>query len=308
MKIAVFGTGGVGGYYGARLANAGEDVRFIARGAHLEAIRKNGLRVRSALGDAHVHPAHASDDPNTIGPVDLVIIAVKLYDTDAAASGCLPLLGPDTSVVSFQNGVTAAETLATEVGADRVFAGTTHILATIAAPGEIAHLGTMAKLRFGELDGRPSARVSGLLAACQRAKIDAAISDDINVDIWTKFAFIAPASGITSLLRLPLGPIREDPETRALLRAAVDEAVAVARQSGVALPDDLAETHMAMIDGLPETMGSSMLHDLTQSRRLELPWLSGTVARLGREKGVPTPTHDVIVTALKLHAGGAMSP
>lgn len=304
MKIAIFGAGGVGGYYGARLAAAGEDVHFIARGSHLAAIRTNGLRVASALGDVHVHPAQATEDPAEIGPVEVVMIAVKLYDTEAVAAACPTLMGPDTAVVSFQNGVTAMDTLSAAVGAERVFGGLTYILATIARPGAIEHLGEMAKIRFGEADGKRTGRVEALEAACRRAGIDAAVSDDITVDLWTKFAFLAPASGVTSLLRLPLGPIRADPDTRALLQAAMDEAVTVARAQGVELPGDLVERHMALVDGLPETMGSSMLHDLTQGKRLELPWLSGTVSRMGREAGVPTPTHDTIATALKLHAAG----
>lgn len=304
MKIAIFGTGGVGGYYGARLAAAGEDVHFIARGAHLNAIRTNGLRVNSANGGVHVQPAQATDDPADIGPVDLVMVAVKLYDTEAAAAACRALLGPETAVVSFQNGVTAADTLAGAVGAERVFGGLTYILATIEQPGIIAHVGEMARIRFGESDGTRTTRVQRFEKACLGAGIDAAISDDITVDLWTKFAFLAPVSGVTSLVRLPMGPVRADPDTRALLRSAMDEAVAVAHARGVRLPGDLAERHMAMVDGLPATMGSSMLHDLTHGKRLELPWLSGTVARMGREAGVPTPTHDTIVTALKLHAGG----
>jgi len=304
MKIAIFGTGGVGGYYGARLAAAGQDVHFIARGAHLDAIRTHGLRVTSANGDVHVHPAQATDDPGAVGPVDLVVIAVKLYDTEAAAAACPDLLGPETAVVSFQNGVTAADTLAAAVGAERVFGGLTYILATIARPGVVEHLGEMAKIRFGELDGTRTVRVERLEAACLAAGIDTAISDDIVVDLWTKFAFLAPMSGVTSLLRLPVGPIRSDPDTRALLSAAIEEAVAVALAKGVQLSNDLVEQHMALVDGLPATMGSSMFHDLTHEKRLELPWLSGTVARMGCEAGVPTPTHDTIVTALKLHAGG----
>ncbi len=304
MKIAIFGAGGVGGYYGARLAAAGEDVHFIARGAHLDAIRTHGLRVGGVNGDVRVQPAQATGDPAEIGPVDLVMVAVKLYDTEAVAAACPALLGPETAVVSFQNGVTAADTLAAALGAERVFGGLTYILATIEQPGVIAHVGEMAKIRFGELDGTRTARVEELEAACLGADIDAAVSDDITIDLWIKFAFLAPASGVTSLVRLPLGPIRADPDTRAMLSAAMEETVAVAHARGIQLPGDLAERHMAMVDGLPGTMGSSMLHDLTHGKRLELSWLSGTVARMGREAGVPTPTHDTIVTALKLHAGG----
>ncbi len=304
MKIAVFGTGGVGGYYGARWAAAGEEVHFVARGAHLEAMKAAGLRVSSPNGDLHLEPVRATDDPATIGPVDLVVVAVKLYDTESVARGCAPLLGPETSVVSFQNGVTAVETLAAAVGAERVFGGTTYIMSVIEEPGVILHTGRRARLVFGELDGRSSPRVQALLEACERAGVDAVVTDDIRGLIWSKFTFLVALSGMTSLMRLPVGSIRSDPETRALFRAAVDEAVAVARAKGVPVRDDMADRHMATVDDLPASVGSSMLYDLTHGKRLELPWLSGTVSRMGAELGVPTPVHDVVAAALKPYAEG----
>jgi len=300
----VFGTGGVGGYFGGRLAAAGEDVRFVARGRHLEALRQGGLRVRSALGDLHLDPVSVFDNPADAGPADLVIISVKLYDTDAAAAGCRPMLGPDTAVVSLQNGVTAASELEPVVGADRVFGGTAYIQATIAEPGVIAHAGTLAKLVFGEFDGRRTPRVEAFVGACERAGIDAAISDDICGAIWAKFTFLTALSGVTTLLRLPVGPIRSDPDTRDMFHDAVDEAVAVARSQGVCLPNAIVDRHMKTLDTLAAEAGSSMLHDLSEGRRLELAWLSGTVVRIGRAAGVPTPTHAAITAALKLHAGG----
>ncbi|MCW5698692.1 MAG: 2-dehydropantoate 2-reductase [Rhodospirillales bacterium] len=306
MKIAIFGSGGVGGYFGAHLA-AAEDVSFLARGAHLEAMREEGLRVRSANGDVHLQLVQATDDPGAIGPVDVVVVAVKLYDTEAAAAVLLPLVGPETAVVSLQNGVTAAETFGRAVGPEHVFGGVTYISAVIAAPGVIAHTGTLARLVVGELDNRRTARVEAFIAACQRVGLDAAVSDDISVEIWSKFTFLSAMSGVTSLLRLPLGPIREDTETRALFISAFDEAVAVARAKGIALPDDMVARHMARIDELPPGMGSSMLYDLSHGKRLELPWLSGTVVDLGRTLGVATPTHAFITTALKLHTEGAVS-
>lgn len=302
MRIAVFGAGGVGGYYGARLASAGVEVHFIARGAHLEAIRISGLSVKSANGDLHIHPAGVTDDPAAIGPVDLVLVAVKLYDT--IPEDIRPLVGPETAVVSFQNGVMAAESLAAVLGPERVIGGMTQIISVIAAPGVIAHGGTMARLVFGELDGRRTPRVEAFHAACAGAGIDAEISADIQADIWSKFVFLAPFSGVTALMRLPIGPIRADAGTRALYRRATEEAFAVARAKGIRLPDDQVDRHMELVDGLPEDLGSSMLHDLTQGRRLELPWLSGTVVSLGRELGQPTPTHGFIEAALKLHADG----
>ena len=304
MKIAIFGSGGVGGYFGARFAAAGEDVHFVARGGHLEAIRRHGLQVRSDLGNVHIDPAQATDDPATVGAADLVLVAVKLYDMDQAARACAPLVGPDSTVVSFQNGVTAVDTLAASFGRDRVIGGATYILSVIEAPGVIAHKGAFAKLIFGETDGARTARVEALLEACRRADIEAAISDNIAGDIWSKFAILASLSGMTALTRLPLGPIRTDPDTGAMLREAVAEVVAVANARGVGLPADAFDKAMAGLDSLPDAMSSSLRHDLENGSRLELDWLSGAVCRLGRDSGVATPTHDVIRTALKLHAAG----
>ncbi|MFB3135962.1 MAG: ketopantoate reductase family protein, partial [Rhodospirillales bacterium] len=251
MKIAVFGSGGIGGYFGARLAAAGGDVHFIARGAHLEAMRAGGLRVRSLNGDLHMETVHATDDPAAIGPVDVVLVAVKLYDTDAAARDCAPLVGPGTMVVSFQNGVAAADAFAAAVGRAHVIGGLAYIFSTIEAPGVIAHKGTLAKLVFGELDGGRTPRVEALLAACREAAIEAAISEDITADIWSKFAFLAALSGMTALVRLSIGPIRAEAGTRAMLRRAMEEVVAVARAKGIDLAADLVERHMETVDGLP---------------------------------------------------------
>jgi 2-dehydropantoate 2-reductase len=304
MKIAVYGTGGVGGYFGSRLAAAGEDVTFIARGTHLEAMRKNGLVLKSGLGDLHIDPARATDDPASIGPVDAVFISVKLYDTESAAEGCKPLVGPDTLVVSFQNGVTAADTLSAALGSAPVIGGTTYIMSTIKSPGVISHLGTMAKLVFGELDGKRTARVEALLAACENAGFDATLNDNITSAIWHKFVFFAALSGLTALMRKPIGPIRTDPDTRALCRATLEEGIAVAAAKGIAMPPNMIDKHMTTVDGLPETMASSMYHDISAGKRLELPWISGAMVRFGRELDVPTPIHEMICTALKLHVEG----
>jgi 2-dehydropantoate 2-reductase len=301
------GSGGVGGYLGGRLAAGGQDVTFVARGAHLAAIREHGLALRSALGDALIRPAQASDDPATIGPVDLVIFAVKLYDTETAAVATRPLIGPRTGVVTFQNGVDSTEVLARVLGRDHVVGGVAKIASVVAAPGVIQHTGTMAEFAFGELDGRRSARARALADALQAGRVEHRISEDIRRDIWDKMAFLATFAGLTALMRLPIGPIREDPETRALLRAGLDEAFAVARAKGIALPDEFVETTIAHCNRLPYEMKSSMLQDLERGRRLELPWLSGALVRLGRELGVPTPTHAFIATVLKLHAAGGVS-
>ncbi|MCC7016221.1 MAG: 2-dehydropantoate 2-reductase [Rhodospirillales bacterium] len=305
MRIAFVGTGGIGGYFGARLKAAGESVAFLARGAHLAAMRRDGLRLKSALGDLRVYPVEASEDARAIGPVDFAVVAGKLYDTDAAAEACRALIGPNTSVVSLQNGVTAVDTLAKAVGAERVFGGVAYIMATIEEPGTIVHTGTMARLVLGELQGGTSARVAALASSFRRAGVEIEENPDISAAIWTKFAFLAPLSGITALTRTTAGPIRQDPGARGLFKKAIAETVALARARKVTLPPDATERAMAFLDGLPADMGSSMLYDLRHGKRLELPWLSGAVARLGREADVPTPTHDFIVAALGLYAAGA---
>lgn len=301
MRIAVLGAGGVGGYFGARLAAAGEEVAFLARGAHLRALRERGLRLESGLGDLHLLPVTASDDPAAIGPVDLVLFAVKLWDTGTAAAAARPLLGPETAVVTFQNGVESLEVLGRVLGPERVLGGATFIAAVIAEPGVIRHTGTMARLIFGAPDGTVPPAARALLAACRRAGIDAALSDRIVAAIWEKFIFLSAFSGITTLTRHPAGPIRSHPETRALLIDAMEETAAVARALGIAIADDIVARHTALFDGLPGETKSSMLQDLERGGRLELPWLSGAVVRLGARCGVATPIHRVVAAALLLH-------
>ena len=305
MKIAVVGSGGVPGYLGGRLAAAEQDVTFVARGAHLGAIREHGLTLRSPLGDVLIRPAQASDDPAAIGPVDLVIFAVKLYDTEAAAQATKPLIGPHTGVVTLQNGVDSTDLLSRVLGRDHVIGGVAHIAAVIDEPGVIRHTGTMASFVFGKLDAAKSERVAALATALGAAGVDHRISEDIQRDIWDKMAFLSTFAGLTTLMRLPIGPIREDAETRAMLREGLREACAVARAKGIALPDDFVEGTLTRCDRLPYEMKSSMLQDLERGRRLELPWLSGAIVRLGHEVGVPTPTHAFITTALRLHADGS---
>lgn len=304
MRIAIMGSGGVGGYFGGRLAAAGEDVTFIARGAHLDAIRAHGLVLESTLGDVTVTPAQASDDPAAVGPVDLVIFTVKLYDTEAAAEATRPLLGPATGVVTFQNGVDSTEVLGRLLGIEHVIGGVAQIGAVVARPGVIRHSSPFARFLFGELDGAPSTRVEALAQACTAAGIDHEVSTDISLAIWRKMIFLAPMSGMTALLRQPIGPIRADPDTRAMLERCIDEAVQVAIAARVQVTDSAVEETMGWVDALAPGMRSSMLEDLEQGRRLELPWLSGALVRLGRTLGVPTPTHAFITTALKPHLAG----
>jgi 2-dehydropantoate 2-reductase len=304
MRIAIMGSGGVGGYVGGRLAASGQDVVFIARGAHLAAPRERGLRIESALGDVALDPAAASDDPAAVGPVDLVIFAVKLYDSESAAEATRPLAGPGTGVVTLQNGVDSVAVLARALGAQHVIGGAVHIASTIAAPGLIRHTGTMARLQFGELDGGHSERVAALSQALEQAGVDHQVSDDIERDIWAKMVFLATFSGLTALTRSSIGPIRTDADTRALYQAGLAEALAVAHAKGIALPEDFVARSLARTDQLPAEMKSSLQHDLEAGRRLELPWLSGAIVRMGKELGIATPTHAFITTALSLHVAG----
>ena len=303
MKIVVVGAGGVGGYFGARLAAAGADVHFLARGAHLAAMRSRGLRIESPKGDLHLPQVAATDDPADIGPSDVVLFTVKLYDIDSALALLPPLLGPDAVVIPLQNGVEAVSRLSRAVGAAHTAGGTTYITAVIAEPGVIRHT-VMDSLFFGEIDGRRSTRLERLLDACQHAGFRATLSDDINVDIWTKFVRLSVFSGITTVARSAIGPIVSDPDLFALLKDALHEAYAVARANRIAVPPALIQDVDRAYAMMSPDAKSSMLHDLERGRRLELPWLSGAVVRLGQELGVPTPTHRFIATVLKPFVNG----
>jgi 2-dehydropantoate 2-reductase len=304
MKIAVMGTGGVGGYFGARLAQAGCEVSFIARGSHFAAIREHGLKVESPLGDMHLSPVRITDDPRTLVPVDLVLFSVKLWDTEAAARSIASLFGPDTGIVSFQNGVQKDDILRGVFGEKAVMGGVGYIATAIARPGVIRHTGTLQRLVFGEYDGQPSLRAEALLAACRRAGIEAELSTDIRRQIWEKFVFLVGLSGTTATTRMPIGPVRENPRTRSFLRDLMREAVAVARAHGVTVPEDYAEKRLAFCDSLPPDMTSSLYHDLERGNPLEVQWLSGGVVQLGEQAGVPTPANRAVWDILALHAAG----
>jgi 2-dehydropantoate 2-reductase len=304
MKMCVIGSGGVGGYFGGRLAAAGTEVTFVARGPHLAALRANGLRVESALGSIHVDPVRATDDPAALGPCDLVVIAVKLWSTADAVEAAAPLMGDDSAIVSLQNGVEAVPLLCRRFGRERVLGGVAQISAVIESPGVIRHNGTIQRLVFGELDGRRSPRIEAFLAACLGAGIDALVSDDIERAIWEKFVFLVGLSGMTTLIRCPIGPIRENPTTRALLLQVMSEAAALGRARGISLPDDCAARQLAFMDMLPGDLVSSMLGDLRRGNPLELAWLSGTVARAAEELGISAPANSFIRAALTLHAAG----
>ena len=305
MRIAVMGAGGVGGYFGARLAAAGHDVAFVARGRHLAAMRERGLTVRSALGDVALAQPGVADDPATLGPVDVVLFAVKLWDTEPAAEAVRPLLAKGGFVIPFQNGVESIERVGAVLGAERVMGGVAYIAATIAEPGVIAHTGTMARLRFGPVLPAQRPAAEALHAACRDAGVDAEISADIRRALWEKFVFLAAFSGLTSVARQPIGVLRGDPDLRAALEAAMREAWAVGRAKHVALPDDFVLQQMKFADGLPAEMRSSMLNDLSAGGRLEAPWLSGAVARMATELGIPAPVNATLFAALKPYCAGA---
>jgi 2-dehydropantoate 2-reductase len=304
MRIAVMGTGGVGGYFGARLARAGHDVAFVARGRQLEALRAQGLRVESPLGDIHLPEVQATDDPAAIGAVDLVLFSVKLWDTLEAAESVRPLLGADTAVVSFQNGVVKDDILREALGAGHVIGGVAYIAATIAGPGLIRHSGTLQKLEFGEYDGSLSARVRQFRDACAASGIDAETSGQIEQTIWEKFVFLVGLSGTTSLARTSVGPIRSHPRSRAFLHDTMEEVVQVARAQGVPLPPDYADERLAFTDSVPATMTSSMHHDLEHGNRLEVRWLSGDVVERGVRLGIETPCNRAIYDILSIHSQG----
>jgi 2-dehydropantoate 2-reductase len=309
MKIAIIGAGGVGGYFGARLAAAGHEVAFVARGAHKDAIKAKGLTVHSPLGDLHLPAPDVVDDPAAVGPREAVLFCVKLWDVPGAAEILRPMLGRESCVVPIQNGVSVTDTLSGLLGAAQVLGAVTQISASIEAPGVIRHHGDFARLIFGEPGGEPgggsSARLERLAAACRAAGIEARVSPDIAVEIWVKFIFLAAMAGATAFYRAPIGEIRDDPERWARLEAMVRETAAVGRAKGVALPEDAEESSLGFLRKLPPAMKSSMQLDLERGRRLELEWLNGEVVRLGQELGVPTPETAAVYEALKPFALGA---
>lgn len=305
MRIAVIGTGGVGGYFGGRLAQAGNDVTFVARGRQLDALRERGLRVQSAGGDFTVAPVIAVEDMRDIAPVDVAMLCVKLWDVEPIAPRLAPLLRGGGVVVPFQNGVDSHVILQRVLGPAHVLGGVAYIAATIGAPGVIVHTGSMARLVVGAFGAGQAAAADGFAQACRRAGIDCSVSPDIRAALWSKYVFLAALAGVTSLARQPVGVIRADPELRATMAAAMAEIVAVARASGVELGDGFVERQLAFLDGLPAEMRSSMQNDLAAGHRLEAPWLAGGVGRMGATAGVPTPVNATIYAALKPYLAGA---
>lgn len=303
MRVAVIGAGGVGGYFGARLAAGGADVAFVARGAHGEAMRRDGLRVLSARGDLHLAKVRLLDE-EAKEPFDAVLIAVKMYDLEAAARRAVALTGPRTVVVPLQNGVEAAGIMGRHLAAANVAGGVAYIAGAIEAPGVIRHVGQMARLVFGPLEEAQRPALAELAEACAAGGLEGALVPDVTAEIWKKFVFLAPFAAITCFARQPIGPVRDQPALWHRFEAMVHEAIEVGRAKGVTLPADLAGERLAFVRGLPAEMSSSMLTDLQNGRRLELDWLVGAVVRLGVAAGVKVPVSAEVYGALEPLAGG----
>jgi 2-dehydropantoate 2-reductase len=306
MRIAVMAAGAVGAYFGGRLALAGHDVFFIARGAHLAAIRSNGLKIESVHGDLHLPAPNVTDDPRTVGPVDIVLFAVKLWDTEQAADQAKPLIGAETRLITLQNGIDSVERLSSVLGTEHVVGGAAYISTVISAPGVIKHSSQFAAMRFGRADGQADATLTAFAQACKAAKVDGSISTNIERELWEKFIFLTAMSGATAALRSPIGPILADPDTNAFIRQLMLEAFTVGNAKGIALDAAYLEERATFLQNTTApTMKASMAHDLDRGNRLELDWLSGKVRALGRELGIPTPASDTVYIVLKLHRTGA---
>jgi 2-dehydropantoate 2-reductase len=305
MRIAIVGTGGVGGGYGAALAKAGADVTFIARGAHLAAMKSAGLKVLSPRGDIHLVPTQATDNPAEIGKVDVVLFCVKLWDVESAGERIKPLVGPGTAVIPLQNGIDAHERLLPILGSNAVMGGVAQLSASITAPGTITQVGTFMRMVFGELDGRRSQRAEDFLALCLKAGFEAMLSEAILTELWMKFILLASNAGMMSLSRQAIGSLRDDPDMLPIFRAAYQEVADVGRAKGVTLPADAIERILQATMHFPPSMKASMALDLDRGNRLEVPWLSGKVAELGRQLNIATPTHSMMYAMLKPYAMGA---
>jgi 2-dehydropantoate 2-reductase len=305
MRIAVIGAGGIGGIYGAALAKAGADVAFVARGAHLAAMRRDGLRIEGDRGETHIRPVQATDDIAGVGHIDFALLCVKLWDLENAGEQIRPLIGPQTAIVPLQNGIDAAERLIPILGRRAVMGGAAFVTGAIVAPGVIRQTGAYQRMTFGELDGSISTRGERLRDCCERAGFEGVLSPDIMAPIWEKFILLVPLSGLNALTRLPLGRWRDDPELCALYEASLRETVAVGLAEGVRLAADSIDKTLAMMRTMPPHHTTSMGNDLIRGNRLELPWFAGKVVELGRRHAIPTPANNFIYAALKLYVDGA---
>jgi 2-dehydropantoate 2-reductase len=306
-KIVILGSGGVGGYFGARLAAAGNDVTFVARGAHFEAMRSNGLRVLSPLGDISLPEVEVVDSVDQIKRADFVFLTVKLWDTEQALPYLVPLAEGGAAIISFQNGVQKDEVLLKVLPKPSVMGGVSYISAAIQEPGVIRHFGPIQNLVFGEFDGSRTQRAVNLLSACESAHIGARISNEIEREIWEKFVFLVGLSATTATIRQPIGVIRSNAQTRGLLLDVMRETVNVGRASGVTLAADYADRRLEFCDTLPAEMTASMYQDLHRGNRLELPWLSGAVAELGEQMGIAVPRNRAVSDILALYVTGHKS-
>src|ERR1700754_320653 len=304
MRIAIVGAGGVGGGFGAALAQAGADVTFLARGAHLAAMKSAGLKVNGPRSDVHLTPTRAPAAPAAIGKVDVVLFCVKLWDVESAGRQIRPLIGPGTAVIPLQNGIDAAERLIPILGSGAVMGGVAQISASITAPGVIQQVGTFMRMIFGEFDGAHSKRATDFLELCLKAGFEATLSEHILTDLWMKFILLASNASMMAATRQPIGKLRDDPDLRPIFAAAYKEVVDVGRAKGVALPPDAVEQIVGFTSHMPPAMKASMALDLDRGNRLELPWLGGKVVELGRQLGVPTPTHGMMAAMLKPYIMG----
>lgn len=303
MRIAVMGAGGVGGYFGARLAQAGHEVAFIARGRHLEALKAKGLSLKSPLGDANLK-VQASQNPGDLGQADVVLFAVKLWDTESAAERIRPLVERGGVVIPFQNGVESIARIGKVLGPERVMGGAAYIAARIGEPGVIVQTGPIARLRFGITQPSQRKAAQAFLAACKDAKIDAELADDIERVLWEKFVLLVAISATTAVTRRTIGVVRTDPDLRWLLETVMRETWTVGRKRGVALGDDLVAKTLAQADSFTPDMRASMAADLEAGGKLEAPWLSGAVARMAREAGIEAIANRTIYAALKPYENG----
>jgi 2-dehydropantoate 2-reductase len=298
MHIVIFGAGSIGGYFGGRLAKAGETVTFISRGEHLQALQADGLTVESINGDFTVKPVNATDDATAVKGVDVVLVCVKTWQITRAAKAIIPMLGSDTFVVPLENGVEAPSQLAEILGREHVLAGLCRIACRIASPGHIQHTAINPSVVFGELDNRPSLRAHNLLQSFERAGVLAEIPPDINVALWQKFLFISAVSGIGAVTRVPMGSFRALPETRQMLIDVLQECYSVALAQGIHLPEDSVATTLAYIDSLPPHTMASMQRDIMNGRPSELEAQNGAIVRMGQMYNIPTPVHSYIYSSL----------
>ena len=299
MKIAIMGTGGVGGYYGGLLSQAGQDVTFIARGAHLQAIQEKGLIVKSVHGDFHVFPAKATDKPAEVGPVDVIVFITKTYQTDEAAQLIKPMIGKDTTVISLQNGVDAADRIGAVIGMEHMLGGATWLSAAIEAPGVIGQYSQFRRIALGEFNGKTTPRLSAIYNTLQKTGATVEVSETILKILWTKFVFIAPVMAMGSLTRVTFGEYRNVPEARATLTDAISEVAAVAQAGGVTLDKDVVEKTLAFIDSSDPGIKPSMQRDVESGKLSELESMIGVVVRMGAQFKVPTPVMRFAYAMLK---------